>query len=787
MPDSYSPDVSDTPTTVAERTDLAIGGMTCAACAGRIERHLRRQSGVADASVNFATRVATIRYDARATAPARLAEAVESLGYTAAAAWQDDDADPTAQGQAELDARRLGRRAALAAALTAPVAVIAMSHGSVEAFRSPWASWTQLALTAVVVAWCGRGFFVAAWRSLLHRSAGMDTLVALGVGAAFLASAAWMLWSSPHAVHPSQDQSVATHPPLYFEAAAAIVTLILLGRWLEARATRRTTHAVRSLVTLEAKHARVERGGVERDVPIQGVLVGDTVIVKPGERVPVDGVVIGGASAVDESMLTGESLPVDKAEGGEVFGGTLNTTGVLRCRATRVGHDTSLRRIIRLVREAQGSKAPVARLADRVSAVFVPVVVGIAALTFVAWMLLSEAATRASDALTAAVSVLVIACPCALGLATPTAIIVGTGRGATRGILIKSGAALEAMARADTILLDKTGTITAGRPRVAALRTLADLSEADVLALAASAERGSEHPLAGAIVREADARGIPTHPPTESRAMVGLGVDALVNGRRVLVGSPAMLAGRGVAPPPPESIAAIVREGHTPVLVAADGLAIGCLALADTIRPGAAQAVSSLRARGLRVAMLSGDDEGAARAVAAEVGIDEVYAGVAPGEKAAIVSRLRAQGRRVVMVGDGINDAPALASADVGVAMGHGTDAAIEAADVTLMRSDINLLPEAVELCRRTLRAVQQNLFWAFAYNALSIPVAAGVLYPATGWLLSPMVASAAMAVSSLSVVANSLRLRGRLRAPPPSLPAQSSAAESTLQPAQAT
>ncbi len=775
------PDALDAP--AAARVDLPITGMTCAACARRIETRLGRAPGVQRAAVNFATERATVEYDPASTAPPQLVGVVEALGYGVRPAPAVDaapGASADAAGEPPDEAAALRRRLWVAAALTLPVLAIAMAHGRVPAVdpaRHAWVSWLQLVLTTPVVLYGGRPFYRAAWAALRHGAADMNTLVALGTGAAYGYSAAAtvaprLFAGTPAAAHGGMaGMAAAGAPPVYFEAAGAIVTLILLGRLLEARAKGRTGEAIRRLAGLQARTARVVRtdaAGDERDVdvPVEAVLPGDVVRVRPGEKVPVDGRVLAGGSAVDESMLTGESVPVEKGPGDEVFGGTVNATGGFTFRATKVGRDTALQQIVRLVEEAQGARAPIARLADVVSGIFTPVVLGVAVATFVAWCVFAPPGTRVASALVAAVSVLIIACPCALGLATPTAIVVGTGRGAENGVLIKGGQALETAHKLRTLVLDKTGTLTEGRPALTDVLPAADVAADELLALAAGAERGSEHPLGAAVVRGAEARGLRVAPPTAFRAVAGRGVEATVDGRRVLVGGAEWLRGEGVAGVEEGAADALAGEGKTPMYAAVDGRFAGVLAVADRVRPEARAAVAALRAMGLDVVMMTGDNRRTADAVARAVGIDRVLAGVLPAEKAAEVRRLQAGGTRVVgMVGDGINDAPALAQADVGIAIGTGTDVAIQASDVTLLRGDLRGVVTAIALSRATIRTVRQNLFWAFAYNAVGIPVAAGLLYPWTGWLLSPVLASAAMSVSSVSVVANSLRLR-RFRAP---------------------
>lgn len=786
---------------VEERCDLPIEGMTCASCANRIEKRLSKQPGVVSANVNYATKVATVKYDPGATRPAALAKAVEDIGYTAVLppppaavnpahgesghdqgamvaahggyAGGDDHSAHMEVGEAER--RRLLRRMIVGAVLSAPVVVIGMAHGGIAAFNVPWINWVQLALTTPVLLWCGWPFFRSAWKGMLHGSANMDTLVAMGTGAAYGYSLAATVWPGffaraggaagmgGHAAH-AEGGAGAMPVSVYFEAAAVIIVLILVGKYLEARATGSTGAAIKRLLGLQPRTARVVRGGAEVDVPIESVVVGEMVVVRPGEKIPVDGRVESGGSAVDESMLTGESVPVEKGVGDNVFSATMNTTGALRVTVTKVGGDTALRQIVRLVQEAQGSKAPIARLADKISGVFVPVVIALAVVTFGVWWFFGPADARLSMAVVAAVSVLIIACPCALGLATPTAIMVATGRGAERGILIKDGAALETAHKLTAVVLDKTGTITEGKPALTDVVAVSggEVSEAELLKLAASAENSSEHPLAAAVMRGAVERGLVIAEATAFVAVVGQGVEATVDGRRVLVGKASLLTERGVAVTMEGVAGGLAAKGRTAVFVAVEGKEAGVIAVADRVRPESKEAVARMRAMGLRVVMMTGDNRRTAEAVAAEVGIDAVFAEVLPREKGERVKGLQAEGLVVGMVGDGINDAPALVQADIGFAIGTGTDVAIESSDITLLRGDLRAVPEAIALSHDTVRTIRQNLFWAFGYNIVMIPVAAGVLYPVTGWLLSPMVASAAMALSSVSVVVNSLRLAKR-------------------------
>jgi Cu+-exporting ATPase len=748
---------------------MPVIGMSCAACANRIEGVLKGAPGVSRAAVNFATGRATVEYDPTSTAPDQLQQAVRGAGYDAVLPSPTDrgsggGSDPE-QAARDADVDETRRRFRFAAILTAPVAFLAMAghlHPALEQLLDfPGRHGLELALTTPVLFRAGRGFFAGAWAAARHRAADMNTLVAIGTLSAYAYSVVATLApngfpagasAAAHAGHAAQATTA-----VYYEVAAIIVTLILGGRLLEARARTRTGGAIRALVGLAPKTARIERHGTEADIPIGDVSVGDVVRVRPGEKVPVDGKILEGSSAVDEGMLTGEPMPVLKGPGDPVIGGTVNTRGSFRMAATKVGADTVLQRIVRLVQEAQGSKAPIQRLADTVAGYFVPTVLCIAVATFVVWFDLSPPETRWNLATFTFVSVLIIACPCALGLATPTAVMVGTGRGAQAGILIKGGGPLEAAGRLTTVVLDKTGTVTQGKPAVTKLVPVG-ISENDLLKFAASAERGSEHPLARAVIDAATARGIALPAPAAFEAVAGSGITATVEGRTVLVGHARLLAARNVP-----FDGAWVREaseaGHTALLVAVDGIYAGLIAVSDPLKPSSGAAVARLRALGLEVVLLTGDNRGTAEAVGREVGIDRIVADVLPEGKAAEIRKLQAEGKVVAMVGDGINDAPALAAADLGIAMGTGTDVAIEAAGITLVKGDLAGVASAVELSRATMRTIRQNLFFAFAYNALGIPVAAGALHPFTGWLLSPVLASAAMALSSVSVVANALRL----------------------------
>jgi P-type Cu+ transporter len=741
-----------TPNAAFAEISLPVEGMTCASCVNRIERYLSRADGVTDANVNLATERATVRFDPAVIDRTGIVAAIEAAGYDVgreAAAGATDDVDA-----AELE-RAADRRELLVQAVSSLAIGVAMMTVMFWPGGTPWPMmdvnrWFLIPATIVQFVF-GRRFLVAAVRGARHGEATMDTLVAIGTLAAYSYSVFVTLL-------PDTVMAAGLGHETYFDSAAVIIGLVLLGRWLEARAKGQAAGAVRSLLELRPPVARVLRPGGEQEVPVSQVVPGDLVRVRPGERVPVDGVVIDGASAVDESMLTGEPIPVDKSAGDGVIGATLNTSGSFVMRAERVGPDTTLAQIVSLVERAQGSKAPIQRLADRVTGWFVPAVLVVAALTFVVWLVVGPAPSL-PFALSAAIAVLIIACPCAMGLATPTAIMVGTGKGAEHGILIRDGAALEDAQRVTAVVLDKTGTITHGRPEVTAIHPAPGVTDAEVLRLAASAERGSEHPLAETIVRQAVDRGIATADATAFEATAGRGVTATVEGSTILVGTPAFLAESGV------DLAALDTADlgtATGAWVARDGRPIGVIGLADTVKPGAAEAVSRLRAAGIDVWMITGDRRATAEAIGAMVGIgpDRILAEVLPADKAAAVERLQADGAMVAMVGDGINDAPALAQADLGIAIGTGADVAVQASDVTLVRDDLGAVPSAVRLSRATMRTIRQNLAWAFGYNVLLIPVAAGLLYPVAGLLLTPALAAGAMALSSVSVVLNSLRLR---------------------------
>jgi Cu+-exporting ATPase len=764
---------------------VPVSGMTCAACSARVQRALERVPGVSTANVNLMTGSATVEFDTETVAPEQLVEAIRATGYGAELPKADESLEEVLQDRDEEQAgelRVLRRKVVvslIAAVLTmvfsmvlASVAPGSMSDPLMRLMMpavdrllqaAPWMqtvsadTWRYLllGLTIPVVGWAGRHFYTRAWSAFRHRGADMNTLIAVGTGAAFLFSLAVTLFDDWLAAH-------GIEPQVYYEAVTWIIALVLLGNLLESRAKGRTSGALRRLISLRPTTARVLRAGREEEVPLSELREGDEVVVRPGETVPADGVILQGSSYIDESMLTGEPVPVSRGAGDRVIGATLNRNGAFHLSVTRVGQDTVLSQIIRLVQQAQGSKAPIQRLADRISAVFVPVVLAVALATFVVWFNFGPEPAHLHG-LVAAVTVLIIACPCAMGLAVPTAVMVSTGRGAELGVLIKKGEALERTGRLDVLALDKTGTVTEGRPAVESV-TLVPGSELDantLLQLVASVERLSEHPVAESIVGEAERRGIAGRQVLDFQSLAGKGVAGSVEGRRVAAGNAVLMAEIGVdtAPLQEQSIERS-RKGQTTVFVAVDGRLTGLIAVADPIRATSGEAISRLSRLGLDVVLLTGDDYRTATAVARSAGIERVVAEVLPDEKLRVVRRIQEEGKKVALVGDGLNDAPALAQADIGIAMGTGVDVAVEAADIVLMRSDLLGVVDAIRLSRRTMRIIRQNLFWAFVYNVIGIPIAAGVLYPRFGLLLTPAIAAAAMAASSVSVVTNSLRLR---------------------------
>jgi P-type Cu+ transporter len=763
---THAPDtIAQVPAAPIE-VQLPIEGMTCASCVNRIERFLNRAPGVDTATVNLATEMATIRYLPDVAGRSELVAAIEAAGYDVRPERPTEVADRAA-GLAHLadpDADLRARESAALRLRSVVSIVVALVILAVMLWPQTLLSTDDLNRLAILPAtliqwWAGGRFYRAAWRAVRHGATNMDTLVVVGTTAAWGYSVVATLW-------PQVLRDAGLDTATYFDSAAIVIGLVLLGRWLEARAKGRATGAIRRLVGLQATSAWLVLPGGDEEVPLERVQPGDLLRVRPGDRIPVDGLVVEGTSAVDESMLTGEAIPATKGPADEVIGATRNTTGSFVMRATRVGRDTALARIVELVQRAQGSKAPIQRVADRISEVFVPLVLLAGAVTFVVWLLVGPE-PRLTRALTSAIATVIVACPCAMGLATPTAIMVGTGRGAEAGILIKGGEALEVAHRIDTVVFDKTGTLTMGRPEVIDVVAVAGTDVAGLLDLSASAERGSEHPLGAAIVARAKRDELGFRPVTAFEAEAGHGVAATVDGHPVLAGNERLLVGHGidVATADPSVRAAIdaaATEARTPVLVAIDGTLAGVIIIADPIRPTSREAIDLLTAAGIETWLVTGDGPSVAASVARAVGIppDRAIAGVLPGDKAAHIDELQARGRRVAMVGDGINDAPALAAADLGIAIGSGADIAIDAASITLVGGDPRAVASAIDLSRQTMRIVRQNLFWAFAYNIVLIPVAMGALIPIFGLALNPALAAAAMASSSVSVVLNALRLR---------------------------
>jgi Cu+-exporting ATPase len=750
-----------------EKVVIPVTGMTCAACQSRVQRTLNKVPGVSGATVNLMMGNATVSYDPSAVQPDALVESIRSTGYGAElpvaerTAFEEQATRDTAQTEEFQELRRKAIVSGLAGAIAMIVSMPAHG-GKLHPLPAPAITWSLLVATLAVMSWAGRHFYSRAWAAFRHHSADMNTLVAVGTGAAFL-------YSVVATIAPQLFVRNGLAPDVYYEAVIIIIALILTGNAFEARAKRQTSSALRALANLQPKTARVVRatagGEQEADVPVADVHVGDTVIVRPGEQLPVDGDVVSGQSAVDESMLTGESFPVEKHPGDRVIGGTINRSGALRYRATTLGAESTLAQIVKLMRDAQGSRAPIQGLADRVSGIFVPVVISIAILTFMIWFVTGDIVGMTAPAVrafAAAVAVLIIACPCAMGLAVPTAVMVATGKGAELGILIKGGQALQEVGTVTTVALDKTGTVTEGRPTVTDVVAApgSAATEDELLALVASLETMSEHPLADGIVRHARERGLTLDTPESFQAVSGRGAVGRVRERALIVGNEALLTEHLIDVAPLRvSAGKLAAEARTPMYVAIDGKLAGLIAVADPIKESSREAIARMHAMGLEVVMLTGDNERTALAIAREAGIDRVVAGVLPEGKVDEIKRLQGEGHVVAMVGDGINDAAAMAQS-VGIAMGTGTDITIEAADVVLMRGDLRSVPQAIALSRRTMRTMKQNLFWAFIYNVIGIPVAAGALFPALGLLLSPVLASAAMAFSSVSVVMNSLRLR---------------------------
>jgi Cu+-exporting ATPase len=742
-----------------EKVTLPVHGMSCASCVKKVEDALGGLEGVVRASVNFATERATVQYIPGAVSMEDFRKAVREAGYEVLeveAASKEDIVDREKAAR-ETEYRKLKRKLITGVILVIPMFLLAywkmVGLNALYDLSRDANFVLQLIFQTPIQFWVGWQFYAGAWKTARHRSADMNTLIAVGTSAAYL-------YSVLATFFPGLFSAEGLSAEVYFDTAGAIIVLILLGRLLEARAKGQTSEAIKKLIGLQAKTARVVREGTEVDIPVEEVGIGDLVVVRPGEKIPVDGLVKEGRSSVDESMITGESIPVEKNPGDEVIGATINKTGSFRFEATKVGRETMLSQIIKMVEEAQGSKPPIARLADIISSYFVPVVIGISIVTFVVWYLFGPA-----PALTYAVlnfvAVLIIACPCALGLATPTSIMVGTGKGAENGVLIRGGEALETAHKLAAIVMDKTGTLTRGEPSVTDIVVLNGHKEADILRYAASAEKGSEHPLGEAIVNRAKEENLPLSDAKDFRAIAGHGIEATIDGKSLLLGNAKLMKDRGIRLKGLDKKAEdLSNQGKTPMFVAIDQNPAGVIAVADTLKENSKEAVEALHDMGVEVAMITGDNRRTAEAIAREIGIDRVLAEVLPEGKANEVKKLQAEGKKVGMVGDGINDAPALAQADVGIAIGTGTDVAMESSDITLISGDLRGVVTAIALSRATLRNIKQNLFWAFAYNSILIPVAAGVLFPFFGILLNPIFAAAAMGLSSVTVVSNALRLR---------------------------
>lgn len=737
------------------KMDLPVGGMTCASCVKAIEDALSALPGVVEASANFASERVTVSILSGTVGIEEITKAIEGAGYTLLSTKVGGEAEDEEQALRKRIYHTLRRRFLVSSVLTIPILLLTFSKFLPVLSNIPRTpiSYLLFALTAPVLFYCGLQFFVGAWAKLKRAGADMNTLVAVGTASAFL-------YSTIATFYPAFFTAIGQSPALYFDTTAVIITLILLGRLLEARAKGKATEAIKKLAGLAARTARVLRGDKEVEVAVEDVLVGDVIIVRPGEKVPVDGVIVEGYSAVDQSMLTGEPLPVEKKVGDEIIGATINKTGTFRFRATKVGRETALAQIIKLVAEAQGSKAPVQRLVDRIAAFFVPLVIASAIITLMVWLIAGPSPSL-TYALVNFVAVLIIACPCALGLATPTAIIVGTGRGAQFGILIKDAQALERCASLDTVVMDKTGTLTRGEPIISDMVPAEGEDETSVLTLAAALEHGSEHPLGEAVMRRTEKQGLDFPTADNFSALEGMGVRGEVEGRTCHLGNARLMASLGIDIAPLKATAEkLHNEGKTVFYLASGEKLVGLLSASDTLKESASPTVARLKEMGMEVIMLTGDNPRSAGAVASKLGIGRVLAEVLPADKAQVIADLQGEGRVVAMVGDGINDAIALAQADVGIALGSGTDIAREASEITIVGDNLGGVPNAVALSRRTMATIKGNLFWAFIYNIIGIPIAAGLLYPFTGLLLNPMIAAGAMAASSVFVVTNSLRLR---------------------------
>ena len=735
---------------------LPVLGMSCASCVGRVQSALNTTPGVIEATVNFATEKASIEYIPNLVKIKDLAKATAAIGYTLVEVEEEQLVDKEAQAR-QTEFRRLKNKFLTGLLLVAPLFLFVhwekLGLSAILPLSGQTNFMLQLLLQTPVQFWVGWQFYKGAVAAARHRTSDMNTLIAVGTSAAYL-------YSILATFFPHLFAAEGLAPKVYYDTAGAIIVLILLGRLLEARAKGQTSEAIKKLIGLQAKTATVVVNGETHEIPIEQVLIGDTVFVKPGEKIPVDGVILDGHSSVDESMVTGESIPVEKTAGDEVVGATINKTGTFKFKATKVGKDTMLAQIIKMVEEAQGSKPPIARLVDVIAGYFVPAVIGAAIVTFIIWYFFGPV-----PALTYAVlnfvAVMIIACPCALGLATPTSIMVGTGKGAEHGVLIRGGEALETAHKLNAIVLDKTGTITRGEPAVTDVLTVEGYGTEEILGLAASAEKSSEHPLGESIVKKADAEKLKLKDPTKFNAIPGYGIEATIDGKEVLLGNTKLMRNRNIGLADLEHRAEVLSgEGKTPMWVAVDGKIAGIIAVADTLKESSKAAIGALRRLGLEVIMLTGDNQRTADAIAGQIGIDRALAEVLPEGKTSEIKKLQAENKKVAMVGDGINDAPALAQADVGIAIGTGTDVAMESSDITLISGDLTGVVTAIALSKATIRNIKQNLFWAFAYNTILIPVAAGVLFPFFGILLNPIFAAAAMALSSVTVVSNALRLR---------------------------
>ncbi|HZK39570.1 MAG TPA: heavy metal translocating P-type ATPase [Clostridia bacterium] len=742
---------------------IPIEGMTCAACSARVEKMIAKMHGVTKVTVNLATEKATVDYDRKTVKLSAIKQTIEKLGYKALDAERENAVDED-KLRKEKEVNTLWRKFIISAVFAVPLLYLAMGSMvswlsfAIPNFLEPMQNPLTFALAQIVLVTpiiiAGRRFYTVGYKAILQRSPNMDSLIAIGTTAAILFS----LYSTYRIITGNMDVAMEAVEGLYFESAGVIITLILLGKSLEAVSKGRTSEAIKKLMGLAPKTAVVIQNAQEVEVPIDEVEIDDVVLVKPGEKVPVDGVVLEGHTTMDESMLTGESIPVDKQAGDNVFAAGINKNGLIQFRATKVGADTALAQIIKLVEQAQGTKAPIARMADIVSGYFVPIVFAIATVAFLAWLISGQ---TLEFSLTIFISILVIACPCALGLATPTAIMVGTGKGAELGILFKGGETLETTHKIDTIVFDKTGTITEGKPEVTDIITVSDMAQERLLQLAASAEKGSEHPLGEAIVKHAEEQNIDFIKPTGFQAIPGVGIEVTIDGKTVLIGNKKLMDERAIALDVlTEKSDLLANEGKTPMYVAVDKKIAGIIAVADVVKASSLKAIEKLRSMGLEIAMITGDNHRTAQAIAKQVGIDRVLAEVLPHEKSNEVEKLQAMGKKVAMVGDGINDAPALVQADVGIAIGSGTDVAIESADIVLMKSDLMDVATAIHLSKSTIRNIKQNLFWAFGYNSAGIPLAAGLLFIFGGPLLNPMFAAAAMSLSSVSVLTNALRLK---------------------------